>query len=84
MAMVDSVINLAKAEVTLDQMRVLGFGLSFNQNAIALAIVSGMANMHCATFTDDVNGNMVKGLLLSGFLDILESEATLSDAIERL
>ena len=46
MSLVDSVVNLSKADLNIDQIRVLCLGLKFNQKASHTSMVGALAQIH--------------------------------------
>ena len=75
MSLVDSVINLSTSDITVEQIRVLGFGLSFAQKPAAPNIVKSLANLH--RYENKVSdAQVLKGALIPGFLELLQAEET--------
>ena len=72
----ESVICLTSSDITTDELRVLGLGTSFNQNATASAIVKSVASLHRATWRQPEE-QLLKGAFITGFLDLMEQEPTL-------
>ena len=73
----DNVANLSTADITIDQMRVLGLGLGFNQKPTALSLVSAMANLRLTTAGDPHEGELLRGAVWSGILQLLDSDPTM-------
>ena len=73
----DNVVNLSTADITIDQMRVLGLGLGFNQKPTAPSLVSAMANLHLTTAGDPHEGELLRGTVWSGILQLLDSDPTM-------
>ena len=75
----ECVINLSSVDLTVDQMRVLGLGLSFHQNASAPSVVSAMSRLHLSTYSTDPcsDGGVLRGAVMSGILELLRSAPVL-------
>ena len=78
----DIVINLSSADITMDQKRALGYGLSFNQKAPTPTMVSAMTNMLRAT-RNSLDDGLLKGVLVHGFLDIVHSAEAMPRRLRR-
>ena len=75
-SLTDSVVNLSKADITKDQIRALGYGMSLNQKATAPTMVSAITDLLKCTRNSAEDG-FLKGALVHGFLDIVQSDETM-------